>query len=117
VVTYKFKNLKPWAGVLDLERARMSELKAFPWLTDDSVDWGSWCNVSDPDYKSTNRLIDFLVDVVSKNGCVLLNVTPTAECEIPDRNPVARRVECNWKAENEYSIAPLIQFMNIDTRF
>jgi alpha-L-fucosidase len=48
VVTYKFQNLKPWAGVLDLERARMSELVDFPWLTDDSVDWGSWCNVQDP---------------------------------------------------------------------
>ena len=59
LVTYKFEDLKPWAGVLDLERARMSELKSFPWLTDDSVDWGSWCNVSEPDYKSTNRLIDF----------------------------------------------------------
>jgi alpha-L-fucosidase len=66
---------------LDLERARMSELKEFPWLTDDSMDWGSWCNVSDPDYKSTDRLIDFLVDVVSKNGCVLLNVTPTEVIE------------------------------------
>lgn len=84
LVTYKFEDLKPWAGVLDLERARMSELKKFPWLTDDSVDWGSWCNVQNPDYKSTNRLVDFLVDVVSKNGCVLLNVTPTAEGEIPE---------------------------------
>ena len=84
MVTYKFEDLRPWAGVLDLERARMSELKKFPWLTDDSVDWGSWCNVQDPDYKSTNRLIDFLVDVVSKNGCVLLNVTPTAAGEIPE---------------------------------
>ncbi len=84
LVSYKFEDLKPWAGVLDLERARMSELKKFPWLTDDSVDWGSWCNVQDPDYKSANRLVDFLVDVVSKNGCVLLNVTPTAEGEIPE---------------------------------
>ena len=90
LVTYKFTDLKPWAGVLDVERARMSDLKDFPWLTDDSVDWGSWCNVSDPDYKSTDRLIDFLVDVVSKNGCVLLNVTPTAEGEIPE--PVKERL-------------------------
>jgi len=90
VVTYKHNDLKPWAGVLDLERARMSELRGFPWLTDDSVDWGSWCNIQDPDYKSTNRLIDFLVDVVSKNGCFLLNITPTAEGEIPE--PVQKRL-------------------------
>ena len=90
VVTYKFHDLKPWAGVLDLERARMSERKDFPWLTDDSIDWGSWCHVQDPDYKSANRLIDFLVDVVSKNGCVLLNITPTAAGEIP--GPVRDRL-------------------------
>ena len=90
LVTYKQEDLKPWAGVLDLERSRMEKKKEFPWLTDDSVDWGSWCHVSDPSYKSANRIIDYLVDVVSKNGCVLLNVTPTASGEIPE--PVRERL-------------------------
>ncbi|MFR9581832.1 MAG: alpha-L-fucosidase, partial [Rikenellaceae bacterium] len=36
-----------------------------------------------PNLKSTNRLLDFLVDVVSKNGAVLLNVTPTPTGVIP----------------------------------
>jgi alpha-L-fucosidase len=90
VLTYKAQDLAVGSGVLDLERSRMKEKKEFPWLTDDSIDWGSWCNVSEPDYKSTNRLIDFLVDVVSKNGGVLLNVTPTAQGEIPE--PVKQRL-------------------------
>ena len=90
VCTYKFEEMAKGAAVLDLERSRMAEKKDFPWLTDDSIDWGSWCNVSNPDYKSTNRLIDFLVDVVSKNGGVLLNITPTAEGEIPQ--PVKERL-------------------------
>ena len=90
LVTYKQEDLKPWAGVLDLERSRMEKKKEFPWLTDDSVDWGSWCHVSEPSYKSANRIIDYLVDVVSKNGCVLLNVTPTASGVIPE--PVRDRL-------------------------
>lgn len=90
VCTYKFEEFAKGSAVLDLERSRMSEKKDFPWLTDDSIDWGSWCHVSNPDYKSTNRLIDFLVDVVSKNGGVLLNVTPTAQGEIPQ--PVQERL-------------------------
>ena len=90
VCTYKFEEFAKGAAVLDLERSRMAEKKEFPWLTDDSIDWGSWCHVSEPDYKSTNRLIDFLVDVVSKNGGVLLNVTPTAQGEIPQ--PVQERL-------------------------
>ncbi|BAX78456.1 alpha-L-fucosidase [Labilibaculum antarcticum] len=84
VCTYKFHDMAEGSAVLDLERSRMSEKKDFTWLTDDSIDWKAWCDISDPKYKSTNRLIDFLVDVVSKNGAVLLNVTPRANGEIPE---------------------------------
>lgn len=90
VVTYKFTDLQPGSAVLDLERARMSEAQSFPWLTDDSIDWKAWCDIQNPDYKSVNRLIDFLVDVVSKNGCLLLNITPKANGEIPA--PVRERL-------------------------
>ncbi len=90
VATYKFYDFVRGTAVLDLERARMSEKKDFPWLTDDSIDWNAWCHISHPDYKSANRIIDFLVDVVSKNGCLLLNITPTAEGLIPE--PVKERL-------------------------
>lgn len=90
VSTYKFYDFAEGSAVLDLERARMSEKKDFPWLTDDSIDWKAWCHIDDPRYKSTNRLIDFLVDVVSKNGAVLLNITPRADGTIP--NPVKERL-------------------------
>ena len=68
----------------------MKEKQDFPWLTDDSIDWKSWSHINNPNYKSTNRLIDFLVDVVSKNGAVLLNITPKANGEIPE--PVKERL-------------------------
>ena len=90
VSTYKFYDFAEGSAVLDLERARMSDKMDFPWLTDDSIDWKSWSHISNPDYKSTNRLIDFLVDVVSKNGAVLLNITPKANGEIPE--PVKQRL-------------------------
>ncbi len=84
VCTYKFTDMVEGTAVLDLERSRMSEKKDFPWLTDDSIDWKAWCDISDPAYKTPNRLIDFLVDVVSKNGAVLLNITPRADGTIPE---------------------------------
>lgn len=90
VATYKFTDFETGSAVLDLERSRMSEKKDFPWLTDDSIDWNSWTHVANPNYKTTNRLIDFLVDVVSKNGAVLLNVTPTSQGIIPQ--PVRKRL-------------------------
>lgn len=111
VVTYKAKDLREGSGVLDLERARMRTKKDFPWLTDDSIDWASWCHVMHPDYKSTNRIIDFLVDVVSKNGNVLLNITPTAQGSIPQ--PVVERLLeiGNWldiNGEAIYGTRPFI---------
>ncbi|MDO6761255.1 alpha-L-fucosidase [Tamlana sp. 2_MG-2023] len=90
VSTYKFYDFAKGTAVLDLERSRMKDKQLFPWLTDDSIDWKSWSHISNPDYKSTNRLIDFLVDVVSKNGAVLLNITPKANGEIPE--PVKERL-------------------------
>ncbi|WNH11958.1 alpha-L-fucosidase [Thalassobellus suaedae] len=90
VSTYKFYDFAKGSAVLDLERSRMSEKQDFPWLTDDSIDWKSWSHISNPNYKSANRLIDFLVDVVSKNGAVLLNITPKANGEIPE--PVKERL-------------------------
>ncbi|MDP8246449.1 MAG: alpha-L-fucosidase [Candidatus Hinthialibacter antarcticus] len=82
-VTYKHEEFYPGAGILDLERSRMSEAREFPWLTDDSVDWKSWGYISNPEYKTANRLIDALVDIVSKNGCLLLNIPPKPDGEIP----------------------------------
>ncbi|SFF67995.1 alpha-L-fucosidase [Salegentibacter agarivorans] len=90
VATYKFTDFVEGSAVLDVERSRMSEGKDFPWLTDDSIDWKSWSHIENPDYKSANRLIDVLVDIVSKNGNLLLNITPKANGEIPQ--PVKDRL-------------------------
>ena len=90
VVTFKSHDLAEGSAVIDMERSRMAEKKPYPWLTDDSIDWNTWCDVSDPHYKSANRIIDFMIDVISKNGCVLLNITPKANGEIPQ--PVKERL-------------------------
>ncbi|GAB3658837.1 alpha-L-fucosidase [Echinicola sediminis] len=90
VCTYKGEDMAKGSAILDLERARMSEKKDFPWLTDDSIDWEAWSYIANPRYKSANRIIDFLVDVVSKNGALLLNIPPTPDGRIPE--PVKSRL-------------------------
>ncbi|MEM1581846.1 MAG: alpha-L-fucosidase [Candidatus Bathyarchaeia archaeon] len=84
LVVYKDGDLPSNIGVLTIERSRMSVLKDYVWLQDDSIDWKSWCYVQDPHLKNAGRLVDQLVDVVSKNGILLLNVTPKANGEIPE---------------------------------
>jgi len=89
-VTYKGKQLPVGAGILDMERVRMSTASEDPWLNDDPIDWKSWCHIQNPSYKSVNHVIDGLVDVVSKNGTFMLNVGPTVKGEIPE--PVVERL-------------------------
>jgi alpha-L-fucosidase len=84
VVTYKYHCLPPGVGVVDLERGRMKDLSYNNWLTDTSVGNKSWGYITDEDYKSANTLVDVLIDIVSKNGCMLLNVGPKADGTIPE---------------------------------
>jgi len=83
-VTYKDEDLPKGAGILDFERGRIDALSKFIWLTDTSIDEKSWSYVENPRYKPINELVDILVDIVSKNGCLLLNVGPRADGTFPD---------------------------------
>ena len=85
VVTYKWHHLPPGTAVVDLELGRMGELTYHDWITDTSVDdQGAWSYVRDAGYKSVTALVHNLVDNVSKNGQLLLNVGPKSDGEIPE---------------------------------
>jgi len=85
VVTYKHHDLPAGVGMVDLELGQERELTHHEWITDTSVDdQGAWSYVSAAGFKSADRLIDNLVDRVSKNGYLLLNVGPRPDGTIPD---------------------------------
>ena len=44
----------------------------------------SWGYINNHDYRTANSLIDDLVDIVSKNGCLLLNIGPKPDGTIPE---------------------------------
>lgn len=68
-----------WEGIatLDLERTRLNQIKAEPWQTDTSI--GDWTWNKHIRYRTAREIIHELVDVVSKNGNLLLNVSPRAD--------------------------------------
>jgi alpha-L-fucosidase len=85
VVTYKGHDLVPGTGVRDLELGQEPNLTYNEWITDNSVDdRGAWGYANDLIFKTPNRLIDNLVDRVSKNGYLLLNVGPKPDGTIPE---------------------------------
>jgi alpha-L-fucosidase len=85
VVTYKGNDLVPKTGVRDLELGQEASITYHEWITDSTVDdRGAWGYANDLIFKSPNRVIDNLVDRVSKNGYLLLNVGPKPDGTIPE---------------------------------
>jgi alpha-L-fucosidase len=84
VVTYKNEHLPEGVAILDLERGKLDTLSKRNWITDTSVDLKSWSYITEPKYKSINTLVDNLVDRVSKNGNLLLNIGPKPDGTIPE---------------------------------
>ncbi len=59
-------------GVLDIERSQQPGIFPDPWQTDTSL--GAWFyNATEP-YKTPKQVVDMLIDIVSKNGNLLMNI-------------------------------------------
>ncbi len=84
VLQYKMEAFPYGAAVLDIERGKLDRIRPAVWQTDTSVSWKSWGYIEDDSFKSLDLLVDDLVDIVSKNGALLLNVGPRADGTIPD---------------------------------
>jgi len=83
-VTYKDFDLAPGSGVVDLELGRMHQLTYNEWITDTTIDDGAgWGYLKETPYKSAATLVHYLVDNVSKNGYLLLNVGPRPDGTLP----------------------------------
>jgi alpha-L-fucosidase len=84
-ITYKHHDLVPGTGVDDLELGQEREMTYNDWITDSTVDsQGAWGYVTTAGFKSVDNLVDNLVDRVSKNGYLLLNVGPKPDGTIPE---------------------------------
>ncbi|NND09235.1 MAG: alpha-L-fucosidase [Saprospiraceae bacterium] len=79
-----FESFPGGTFLYDLERGKLAEIRKEPWQTDTSIGKNSWGYVSNWMSKTPNQLIDDLVDIVSKNGCLLLNVGPKADGTLPE---------------------------------
>jgi alpha-L-fucosidase len=82
VATYK-DGFDSSGEVYDYERGGPGNILYPYWETDDAVSPSSWSYTAGMTYYPTNALIDALIDRVSKNGTMLLNISPMADGAIP----------------------------------
>ncbi|MBN2068014.1 MAG: alpha-L-fucosidase [Opitutales bacterium] len=82
VATFK-DGLNTDCAVLDYERGGPIDITENYWLTDDAISSSSWCYTEGLRYYSVKQVFHGFLDRVSKNGNLLLNISPKADGSIP----------------------------------
>lgn len=84
VINYKDYAMQEHSAVLDLERGQLGDIRPLYWQTDTSVSNKSWGYIKDDTFKSPEFIVHQLIDIVSKNGNLLLNIGPRSDGTIPE---------------------------------
>ncbi len=82
-INHKHESFPVGTTVFDIERGQLNHIREFFWQNDTSVSKNSWGYISHHDYKPVAWIIQDLVDIVSKNGALLLNIGPKPDGTIP----------------------------------
>jgi alpha-L-fucosidase len=101
-VVYNCKQLSEGRWVRDYERGSAMGIGAEPWQTDTSI--GDWIYRTGDKYKTAPQIIQMLVDIVSKNGNLLLNILQTPEGELDAPQIVALEEIAVWIEANGEAI-------------
>jgi alpha-L-fucosidase len=104
VLIYKGDHLPLGAGLLDVERGKLDRLWPDLWMTDTTVFEDTWGYVEGAPMKTVETLLHDFIDIVSKNGVLLLNVGPKADGTIPDDQREVLIEMGKWLAINGESI-------------
>lgn len=75
-INYKREAFAPGVGTFDVERGALTGISPVPWQTCTAIGKHSWGYTTDNEFKSSRQVICDLIDIVSKNGMMLLNVGP-----------------------------------------
>jgi alpha-L-fucosidase len=103
-ITYKHDAFAFGTAIIDIERGKFAEVKPYPWQVCTAIGKNSWCHVDNLDYKSVETLLCDLIDIVSKNGCMLLNVGPKADGSIPPEDAIRLQAIGKWLSVNGEAI-------------
>ena len=104
VINYKHDAFAFGTAVVDIERGQFADSKPYIWQTDTAVAKNSWCYTEGNSYKTSIQIVCDLVDIVSKNGRLLLNIGPKADGTIPDEDKSILLEIGNWLKVNGEAI-------------
>jgi alpha-L-fucosidase len=104
-------------GVLDIEKSQLADITPYPWQTDTCI--GNWFYDVRQTFKKPDHIIEMLIDIVAKNGTMLLNVLQRPDGTIDDETVWLLEELAGWIAiagEAIYDTRPWRQYGEGDSR-
>lgn len=99
-INYKHEAFPPTVATFDVERGALTGISPIYWQTDTAIGKHSWGYRADNEYKSARQVICDLVDIVSKNGNLLINVGPKADGTITEEETEVLLTMGKWLKTN-----------------
>jgi alpha-L-fucosidase len=99
-INYKHEAFPPNVATFDVERGALSGISPIYWQTDTAIGKLSWGYRFDNEYKSARQVICDLVDIVSKNGNLLINIGPKADGTVTDEETEVLLTMGEWLGVN-----------------
>lgn len=81
-------------GVLDIERSQLPDIRPQPWQTDTCI--GGWFYDARAKLKRPSHIIEMLVDIISKNGTMLLNILQRPDGSLDDETLYILQALSTW---------------------
>lgn len=103
-------------GVLDIEKSQLPGILSYPWQTDTCI--GNWFYDAKQEFKKPCHIIEILIDIVSKNGCMLLNILQRPDGSIDDETVYILEELAGWYSvcsEGIYGTRPWRHYGEGDT--
>ena len=88
----------------DVERGKLEQIRKYPWQTDTSVGKKSWAYIEGEENKTPEQIVHDLIDIVSKNGNLLLNIGPRADGTITEEQKAVLLAIGDWLKVNGEAI-------------
>lgn len=83
-------------GILDIEKSQLPGINPEPWQTDTCI--GNWFYDVRQEFKKPGHIIEMLIDIISKNGTMLLNVLQRPDGTIDDETVYILEELASWFA-------------------
>lgn len=104
-------------GVLDIEKSQLPGINPEPWQTDTCI--GNWFYDVRQKFKRPAHVIEMLIDIAAKNGCMLLNILQKPDGTIDAESRYLLEELAGWFAvcgEAIHGTRPWRQYGEGDTR-